>query len=393
AAIKNMCILKNLQFFRTLPKLTLYPQCASFSTKPDIPRILRIRQICMGCRNYSGTKSQSGSLTDDILKQKFTQESSKDSPENDEKQSKKGSKGKRFENWTGKNAWKLGLVFMSGWSIMTGGYMFYLWGSPKRDENGQIIQDEFMKLPTMEQYFRRAINEFEFFKKMIKEPTSEKLLPDPLKEPYYQPPYTLVLEMTGVLVHPDWTLNTGWRFQKRPGVAYFLQQVGPPLFEVVIYTAENGFTAFPIIDGLDQEGYIMYRLFRDATRYMDGHHVKDLSCLNRDLKKVIFVDCNPKSYELQPRNAIGLKKWTGDNEDRTLIDLATMLRMIGTSGVEDVRTVLDYYNQFDDPVAAFKINQEKLKEEQNKKLQELQDQKSKQTQLGGLSKGLFGSRR
>ena len=42
---------------------------------------------------------------------------------------------------------------------------------------------------------------------MIQEPSSDKLLPDPLKEPYYQPPYTLVLEMTGVLVHPDWTVG------------------------------------------------------------------------------------------------------------------------------------------------------------------------------------------
>ena len=30
----------------------------------------------------------------------------------------------------------------------------------------------------------------------------------------------------------------------------------------------------------------MYRLFRDATRYVDGHHTKDLFALNRDLKKV-----------------------------------------------------------------------------------------------------------
>lgn len=42
---------------------------------------------------------------------------------------------------------------------------------------------------------------------MIQEPSSLKLLPDVLKEPYYQPPYTLVLEMTGVLVHPDWTVS------------------------------------------------------------------------------------------------------------------------------------------------------------------------------------------
>jgi len=32
----------------------------------------------------------------------------------------------------------------------------------------------------------------------------------------------------------------------------------------------------------------MYRLVRDATRFVDGHHVKDLGALNRDLSKVII---------------------------------------------------------------------------------------------------------
>ena len=33
-------------------------------------------------------------------------------------------------------------------------------------------------------------------------------------------------------------------------------------------------TAYPLIDSIDPNGFVMYRLFRDATRYMDGHHVK-----------------------------------------------------------------------------------------------------------------------
>lgn len=59
------------------------------------------------------------------------------------------------------------------------------------------------------------------------------------------------------------------------------------LFEIVIYTKENGFTAFPIIDSLDPQGYIMYRLFKDATRYQDGQHIKDLGALNRPINKVL----------------------------------------------------------------------------------------------------------
>ena len=33
-------------------------------------------------------------------------------------------------------------------------------------------------------------------------------------------------------------------------------------------------SASPVVDGLDPNGMIMYRLFRDATRYTDGVHVK-----------------------------------------------------------------------------------------------------------------------
>jgi len=32
--------------------------------------------------------------------------------------------------------------------------------------------------------------------------------------------------------------------------------------------------ADPILNRIDPEGYILYRLFRDSTRYADGKHVK-----------------------------------------------------------------------------------------------------------------------
>ncbi|CAN7999678.1 unnamed protein product [Ixodes hexagonus] len=256
-------------------------------------------------------------------------------------------------------------TFVAFGAIFTGvaGYLVVSWGAPSVDELGREVEDEYSSLPTWKAHLYRTYKELLLYNKMIQEPSRDKLLPDPLTEPYFQPPYTLVLEMTGVLVHPDWTYQTGWRFKKRPGVNLFLQQVGPPLFEVVVYTSEQGFTAYPILDSLDPQGFIMYRLFRDATRYTKGHHVKDLSCLNRDLSRVILVDWNEEACSLQPRNALRLPKWDGADDDRTLLDLAQFLRTIGTSEVEDVRTVLDYYRQFEDPLEAFKENQRKLQEE------------------------------
>lgn len=122
-----------------------------------------------------------------------------------------------------------------------------------------------------------------------------------IKHPYYQPKYTLVLEFTDVLVHPDWTYKTGWRFKKRPGNVYFfryykliasitgidhfLESLGST-FEIVVYTAEQGMTVFPIVEALDPKNIISYKLVRDATNFIDGKHIKDLDRLNRDLSKV-----------------------------------------------------------------------------------------------------------
>ena len=53
---------------------------------------------------------------------------------------------------------------------------------------------------------------------------------------------------------------------------------------------------------------------------------QDLSCLNRDLSKVIFLDWNPQSFKLQPRNTFKLKKWSGEDGDTTLYDLGNFLK-------------------------------------------------------------------
>lgn len=55
-------------------------------------------------------------------------------------------------------------------------------------------------------------------------------------------------------------------------------------------------------------------------------YFQDLACLNRDLSKVIIVDCDPKAISLQPQNALMLPRWNGDDSDRTLIDVAAFLR-------------------------------------------------------------------
>ncbi|XP_063230283.1 mitochondrial import inner membrane translocase subunit TIM50-C-like [Bacillus rossius redtenbacheri] len=267
------------------------------------------------------------------------------------------------------------IAFGASFGIL-GVYMFVELGGPQKDENGQVIVDEFSDMPLVKQYFCRMFSQLDYFKRAIREPSNKKLLPDPLKFPYIQPRYTLVLELRDVLVHPDWTYKTGWRFKKRPGVDKFLEAVGMPKFETVIYTAEQGMTVFPILDALDPNGHIMYRLVRDATHFVNGHHVKDLDCLNRDLSKVIVIDWDKNAVMFHPTNALIIKRWMGNDDDHTLADLAAFLTTIASENVEDVRVVLEYYQQFDDPLAAFRENQRKVLEQMQQEQKEKEQAKS-----------------
>jgi import inner membrane translocase subunit TIM50 len=257
---------------------------------------------------------------------------------------------------------KLGFIFFGVSLTSFTVWGVYEFGQPEKDAEGNDIEDEFSKLPAVQQYIKRMWKNMVYYEKMIREPSREKLLPDPLKPPYIQPPYTLVIEMKDVMVHPDWTYKTGWRFKKRPGIDKFLEGLARD-FEIVVYTADQGMTVFPLLDAIDPHGYIMYRLVRDATHFIDGVHVKNLDNLNRDLSRVIVIDWDPQSVKFHPDNLFRVDRWTGNDDDSTMFDLVSFLKTISTTGVDDVREVMRYYNQYDNPLAKFKENQRVLAEQ------------------------------
>ncbi|XP_026681600.1 mitochondrial import inner membrane translocase subunit TIM50-C [Diaphorina citri] len=201
------------------------------------------------------------------------------------------------------------------------------------------------------------------FKEFLRRPSRDKLLPDP--NPLGHPKYTLVLELTHVLLHPDWTYQTGWRFKKRPNLDHFLEQLASPMYEIVVFTSQVGMNAAPIVDALNRGSggsTITYSLYRDATEFINGEYVKNLSCLNRDLSKVIVVDWNPNVVHLQPENSLILPKWDGNDDDNTLVELVAFLKNVAEKSPEDVRQILSYYKQFSDPLENFRDSQRKLPE-------------------------------
>ncbi|XP_056645939.1 mitochondrial import inner membrane translocase subunit TIM50-C-like [Diorhabda sublineata] len=241
-------------------------------------------------------------------------------------------------------------------------YVIYTFGKPEEDTDGNLIKDGLEKDPIILQYLLRTYREILYMKKLVQQPLRDKLLPDPLGPPYSQPKYTLVLELTDVLVHPEWTYHTGLRFKKRPFLAYFLETMKES-YEIVIYTAEQGVTVFPLIEAIDPENIIAYKLVRDATKFVGGYYIKRLENINRDLRKVICIDWNLNCVRLNCANLLKVKRWNGNDDDTALVDLASLLKAIADNGIEDVREVLIYYSKYDDPVGAFREKEKRLIEE------------------------------
>lgn len=215
---------------------------------------------------------------------------------------------------------------------------------------------------------------FDYFNK----PQWPELLPPPLPAPH-QKPYTLLLSMDDLIITSTWDRQQGWRTAKRPGVDYFLAYLSQ-FYEIVIFTTQHHYTAMPIIEKLDPYNFfITYKLFREATRSVDGKIVKDLSYLNRDLSKVILLDTHPEHVSSHPENAIIIPKWTGAPGDKGLIAMIPFLESIAIYKSPDVRPILQAYAGKDIPI-------EYAEKEAEAKQKHIEEWKSK---ARGLSKGGF----
>lgn len=136
---------------------------------------------------------------------------------------------------------------------------------------------------------------------------------------------------------------------KRPGVDHFLKEMAKH-YELIIYTASLQKYADPLLDWLDPEGLIAYRLFREQCTFYQGIFVKDLNRIDRDLKDSIIIDNSPTSYLFHPECALPTESWYDDMSCRELYDFIPILEALAY--VDDVTQYLGLF--IDDNVCNFK---------------------------------------
>ncbi|CAK9308671.1 unnamed protein product [Citrullus colocynthis] len=198
------------------------------------------------------------------------------------------------------------------------------------------------------------------------EPNAEMLLPD--LHPMERHVFTLVLDLNETLVYSDWTRERGWQTFKRPGVDAFLEHLAQ-FYEIVVYSDQSNMYVDPVIDRLDPKHCIRYRLSRAATKYENGKHYRDLSKLNRDPRKIIYLSGHAFDSSLQPENSVPIKPWKCETDDTALLDFIPFLEFVARNSPADIRQVLESYKGCDIPTEFIRRSKEHQRRIQEQKQQ------------------------
>ena len=171
----------------------------------------------------------------------------------------------------------------------------------------------------------------------------------PQKSSEFSNKKTLILDLDETLVHSsfipfennDIVLNVDFDgiiyniyVLVRPGAESFIKNMSK-YYEIVIFTASLSNYASPLLDILDSDKFIKYRLYRDHCTFINGIYIKDLKKLNRDLKDLIIVDNSPLAYAFDTDNGLPIKTWYEDRSDIELLKISKLLEFLAK--VKDIR--------------------------------------------------------
>ncbi|KAG0665447.1 mitochondrial inner membrane protein required for protein import [Maudiozyma exigua] len=305
-------------------------------------------------------------LTDDMLAKAgmdIDEPTSKDAPlgnEGKSKETKSESKTKRvrqtstevkrerYANW----------FYIFSFSALSGSALYLTrdWEENESQEMKDKVENGYAPSLMYQRFKLRFNSMFTYFQ----EPPFPDLLP-PSPPPPYQRPLTLVLSLEDLLVHSEWSQKHGWRTAKRPGVDYFLGYLSQ-YYEIVLFSSNYMMYSERVVEKLDPlHAFISYNLYKEHCVYKEGHHIKDLSKLNRDVNKVIIIDTDPNNYQLQPENAIPMKPWDGTADDK-LISLIPFLEYLATQQPSDVKPILNSFKDKYELPEEFEVRVERLRE-------------------------------
>ena len=161
--------------------------------------------------------------------------------------------------------------------------------------------------------------------------------------------YTLVLDLDETLVHCNKENDCAYTLILRPGLIEFLQKMRN-ICELILFSFGSSSYVQSIVKEIEKdEKFFEFILDRSYGIYENGHCIKDLNMLNRNLKNMIIIDDTSNYFLLHKDNGICIKPFYGDieNEKNTLKVLARILEKIfnDANDTKDIRISLKKYKK------------------------------------------------
>ena len=156
----------------------------------------------------------------------------------------------------------------------------------------------------------------------------EKLILPPMDTNKYK--YSLAIELDETLVH-YFEEGENYYAKVRFGSENFLKNISN-YFEIIIISTSGKEYSDIIIDNInkDDKCYVEHRIYTEE--YNKG---LDLSNINRDFKKLIFICHEYDFFKVPKENIILLKEFKGEEDDREIIKLYNELKLLNNDNVID----------------------------------------------------------
>ena len=161
-------------------------------------------------------------------------------------------------------------------------------------------------------------------KDLINGTKKAKLMLPPMDTKKYR--YSIALELDETLVH-YFEEGDNYYAKVRFGSENFLKNISNYLEIIVISTSGKEYSDI-IIDNInkDDKCYVEHRIYTE-----DYNKGPDLSKINRDFKKIIFICHEYNFFNVPKENIILLKEFKGEEDDREIIKLYNELKIFNNN--------------------------------------------------------------
>lgn len=161
-----------------------------------------------------------------------------------------------------------------------------------------------------------------------------KLLLPQLKNDNYK--FYLIFELDETLVH-YWEEKDNCFVKVRCGVEDCFNIISEFCEITIVSTSSKEYTDI-VVDNINKKrSYIQNRIYKEL---FDEDGIFDLSCINRDMKKCIFI-CHEEEFFNAPKNNIlKLTEFTGDESDREMVFLCKELQRMKNTDINDVTQII-----------------------------------------------------